>query len=97
MFTLMSTILPIFFLIVLGIVIFNFMQGIKQWNHNNKQPLLTVRSKVVTKRELCLDLIINTREREIIIRRVAIIFDIMRLKVGSSRAYTKLKRFWDNS
>jgi hypothetical protein len=49
-FNLIATLMPIFFLIVLGIIVFNLVSGIKKWNDNNHQPVLTVNSKVVTKR-----------------------------------------------
>ncbi|NLK43382.1 MAG: DUF2500 domain-containing protein [Tissierellia bacterium] len=38
------------FFLVFGIIIFTFLKGIGQWNYNNKQPVLTVVARVVTKR-----------------------------------------------
>lgn len=50
MFSFMSAIFPIFFIVVLGIIIFNVVRGVGEWNSNNKQPVLTVVAKLVTKR-----------------------------------------------
>jgi cytoskeletal protein RodZ len=38
------------FIIVFGIIIYTVFANIKQWNHNNKQPILKVAAIVVTKR-----------------------------------------------
>ncbi|MGV8983476.1 DUF2500 domain-containing protein [Clostridium sp.] len=38
------------FLLVFGIIIFSIIKGIVQWSNNNKQPVLPVKAKVVTKR-----------------------------------------------
>lgn len=43
-------IFPLFFCLVFGIIIFNIVKGIAQWNKNNNSPRLTVEAKVVTKR-----------------------------------------------
>ncbi|MFE8702674.1 DUF2500 domain-containing protein [Cytobacillus sp. FJAT-54145] len=50
MFSIFSMIFPVFFLVVFGIIAFSLFKGVKQWNFNNKQPVLTVSSKVVSKR-----------------------------------------------
>jgi len=50
MFNLMFGIFPIFFLLVFGIIIFQIFRGVKQWNHNNHSPVLTVDVKIVSKR-----------------------------------------------
>lgn len=50
MFSFMSFIFPIFFFLVFGIIIFTFIKGIGEWKSNNKQPVLTVVAKLVTKR-----------------------------------------------
>lgn len=50
MFDLMSIIVPIFFLVILGIFVTMFVKGISQWNKNNKSPRLTVPATVVAKR-----------------------------------------------
>lgn len=50
MFSFTSAIFPIFFLLVFGIIIFNVVRGVGEWNSNNKQPVLTVVAKLVTKR-----------------------------------------------
>ncbi|MFS1518898.1 DUF2500 domain-containing protein [Bacillus sp. SCS-151] len=38
------------FIMTFGIFIFVAITGMKQWNHNNNQPVLTVNAIVVTKR-----------------------------------------------
>lgn len=53
-FDLMFNFVPVFilvvFVLVIGIIIFSVIKGIGQWRYNNKQPVLTVLAKVVTKR-----------------------------------------------
>lgn len=53
-FEVIFSVVPIFFgiifILVFGIVIVGIIRGIKTWSHNNSQPILTVISKVVTKR-----------------------------------------------
>lgn len=50
----MFTIIPIFvvtiFIIVITMFIIIAVKGMKQWNYNNNQPVLTVAAKVVSKR-----------------------------------------------
>lgn len=50
MFSIMAFIFPLFFIIVFGIIIFSFIKGIGEWSKNNKEPILNVDAKVVTKR-----------------------------------------------
>ncbi len=50
MFSFMQFIFPIMFLLIFGIIIFTVIKGIAQWSNNNKQPVLSVKAKVVTKR-----------------------------------------------
>ncbi|WP_442594109.1 DUF2500 domain-containing protein [Neobacillus sp. D3-1R] len=50
MFSFFSAIFPIFFLFVFGFIIFQIFKGVKQWNYNNQQPVLTVNAKLVSKR-----------------------------------------------
>lgn len=50
MFTILSSIFPIFFIIVLSFILFGFVRNIKEWSNNNKQPKLTVPAKVVSRR-----------------------------------------------
>ena len=38
------------FLLVFGMILFNIIRGIGQWNRNNQYPRLTVRATVVSKR-----------------------------------------------
>ncbi|MFD2445668.1 DUF2500 domain-containing protein [Bacillus sp. CGMCC 1.16607] len=50
MFSFFQTIFPFFFIFVFGMILFQLFRGVKQWNYNNHQPVLTVNSKVVSKR-----------------------------------------------
>jgi hypothetical protein len=50
MFSVMSVIGPIFFIFIFGMILFTIFRGIKEWSHNNKQPILTVDAKIVGKR-----------------------------------------------
>lgn len=50
MFELMTAIFPVIFIVVLGFILFTMVKGIQQWSYNNKQPVLTVEAKVVSKR-----------------------------------------------
>ncbi|MGG6238681.1 DUF2500 domain-containing protein [Nodosilinea sp. AN01ver1] len=49
-----STIVPIFIaliaILIVGILIFTIIKAIVKWQHNNTQPVLSVPSRVVTKR-----------------------------------------------
>ncbi|WP_233697687.1 DUF2500 domain-containing protein [Paenibacillus profundus] len=45
-----TTIIPLGFIVVFGIIIFSLIKGISQWSYNNKQPLLAVEAIVVGKR-----------------------------------------------
>ena len=51
MFELMTTLFPVIFLLVLGMILFNMFRGVKEWSYNNKQPVLTVDAKVTAKRD----------------------------------------------
>ena len=50
MFNIIQIMFPIIFVLVFGIIIFSIIKGIGQWSNNNKQPVLSVKAKVVTKR-----------------------------------------------
>ncbi|CAM3568015.1 MULTISPECIES: DUF2500 domain-containing protein [Paenibacillus] len=50
MFDFFGSVMPIFFIVVIGIIILSAGKGILQWSQNNRQPLLTVDSKIVSKR-----------------------------------------------
>lgn len=50
MFNIMQFIVPIMFLLIFGIIIFTVIKGIGEWSNNNRQPVLSVKSKVVSKR-----------------------------------------------
>lgn len=49
-FNFMFSIFPIFFLLIFGLILFTIIRGIKEWNYNNHQPVLSVPAKVVSKR-----------------------------------------------
>ncbi|WP_198508247.1 MULTISPECIES: DUF2500 domain-containing protein [Bacillus] len=49
-FGIMFTLFPIFFMIILGIILFTVFKNIKEWSNNNKQPRLSVGAIVVSKR-----------------------------------------------
>ena len=49
-FNIMFSIFPIMFFLVFGLIIFSIGKGIKQNMYNNKQPIIPVQAKVVTKR-----------------------------------------------
>lgn len=42
--------MPVFFIVVIGIILLSAGKGILQWSQNNRQPLLSVDSKIVSKR-----------------------------------------------
>jgi hypothetical protein len=50
MFTFMPIFISIFFIIVVGIIVFILFKSIQQWSKNNKQPRLNVNAVVVSKR-----------------------------------------------
>ena len=51
MFDLMfSTLFPVMFILVFGIIIYTMIGNVKTWNQNNHSPRLTVPAKVVAKR-----------------------------------------------
>ena len=49
-FDLFSLMFFIIFFLILGTIIINIIRGINQWSYNNKQPILDVKCKVVSKR-----------------------------------------------
>ncbi len=55
MFNVMSTVFPILFIsvfvIVIGAFIMTAVRGVKEWSHNNQQPVLNVEASVVAKRQ----------------------------------------------
>ncbi|WP_308634639.1 DUF2500 domain-containing protein [Paenibacillus silvisoli] len=50
MFSIMSTIFPIFFILVFGLILFGIIRSVGQWQRNNKQPVLSVQAVIVNKR-----------------------------------------------
>jgi hypothetical protein len=50
MFTLVPIFIGVVAVIIVGAILFAIFSGVKQWSFNNKQPVLTVDSKVVSKR-----------------------------------------------
>ena len=51
MFMLFEFMFPIIFVIVFGMIIFQFVTGIGTWHKNNQSPRLSVSATVVAKRE----------------------------------------------
>lgn len=51
LFTIVPIIIVIGFILVFGLIIFQAVQGAKQWKDNNKSPVLTVEATLVTKRD----------------------------------------------
>lgn len=51
MFTLFEFMFPIIFVMVFGMIIFQFMTGIGTWHKNNQSPRLSVSATIVAKRE----------------------------------------------
>lgn len=49
-FRLMSIVVPIFFIVILGLFVVTIIKGIGQWNKNNHSPRLTVPATIVAKR-----------------------------------------------
>ncbi|KLU61546.1 hypothetical protein CEB3_c22260 [Peptococcaceae bacterium CEB3] len=51
---LMPSLFPVFFFLifalVIGTILFSLVKGIRTWNYNNSQPILTVPAKVVARR-----------------------------------------------
>lgn len=50
MFGLFEAIFPLFFIFVFGMIIFTIVKGIQESVHNNRQPIIPVEAKIVTKR-----------------------------------------------
>ncbi|WP_054957855.1 DUF2500 domain-containing protein [Paenibacillus dakarensis] len=50
MFDFFGSVMPFVFIAVLGIILLSAGKGLLQWNRNNRQPLLTVNSRIVSKR-----------------------------------------------
>lgn len=46
----MFSLFPLMFFLVFGIIAFTIIKGIKQNMYNNKQPIVPVQTKIVTKR-----------------------------------------------
>jgi hypothetical protein len=50
MFSIIGSLFPLFFILIIGIILFTIFKGIKKWSYNNKQPTLNVEAVVVSKR-----------------------------------------------
>ncbi|NMO95891.1 DUF2500 domain-containing protein [Paenibacillus lemnae] len=50
MFDFFGSVMPVFLVVVLGIILLSAGKNILQWNRNNHQPQLTVDSRIVSKR-----------------------------------------------
>ena len=48
--TVFSIMFPLIFVLVFGIILYAIISNIREWNHNNHQPLLTVEATVAAKR-----------------------------------------------
>ncbi|WP_243735138.1 DUF2500 domain-containing protein [Paenibacillus turpanensis] len=46
----MSVLFPIVFIVVLGMIVLRAFSGVREWQSNNKQPVLSVDAEVVSKR-----------------------------------------------
>lgn len=49
-FSTMSTLVPVFFIIILGVIIIQSIIGVLNWNKNNHSPRLSVEARIVDKR-----------------------------------------------
>lgn len=49
-FNMMFSLFPIMFIIVFGVIIFSIVKNISTSMHNNKQPIIPVEAKIVSKR-----------------------------------------------
>ncbi|NLM34096.1 MAG: DUF2500 domain-containing protein [Clostridiales bacterium] len=50
MFSILDFFFPFIFLAVFALVIYALFKGIREWNYNNHQPILTVDARIVAKR-----------------------------------------------
>lgn len=50
LFNVVQVLFPIAFVAILAVVLIRAFKGIGQWSYNNKQPVLSVRSRIVAKR-----------------------------------------------
>ena len=50
MYSFVSIFIPIVFIIVFGVIAVNIIRGIGEWSSNNKQSILDVNAKIVSKR-----------------------------------------------
>jgi hypothetical protein len=49
-FSIIQFLFPIFFILIVGFILFIIIMGIKEWSKNNKQPRLNVHAEVISKR-----------------------------------------------
>ena len=50
LYSFVSIFIPLVFIIVFGVIAVNIIRGIGEWSSNNKQPILDVNAKIVSKR-----------------------------------------------
>ena len=50
LFNIVSIIVPVGFVIVLGLILIHVFRGLLQWNRNNQSPVQTMEATMVTKR-----------------------------------------------
>ena len=53
-FGILELLVPVVFLLVIGVFVATMVSGLRTWNRNNQSPRLTVPAVVVTKRTLSL-------------------------------------------
>jgi hypothetical protein len=51
LFSFIPSFMVIFIIIFIAIILYTVLKGAKKWSYNNKQPVLTVESKIVSKRQ----------------------------------------------
>lgn len=47
---LLQFMVPIFFLAIFGFITFTMIKGVKEWSHNNKQPIIPAQATIISKR-----------------------------------------------
>ena len=45
------SIVPLFFILVLAVIVYAFVKNAREWSRNNKQPVIPTPAKVVAKRQ----------------------------------------------
>lgn len=50
MFDFVGTVMPIFVIVMIGIIVISAGRGLLQWSRNNSSPILTIPARIVSKR-----------------------------------------------